>query len=81
MEELKWGGAYTQRKISITHLIGLAYSQKEVYVLLYCFHFVLCYICGQFPSVISPDGLIFRRTFFCVASLRGLYLEGLIFQN
>ena len=62
-------------------------ANAKIYVLLYSFCFVLFWIWGQFPS---PGGLVFGgaiyRTFFCVMSLGGLYLEQFIhgvayFQN
>ena len=37
MKGLIFGGAYIWREICVTKLIGLVYSQKEIYVLLRCF--------------------------------------------
>ena len=56
-------------------------ANTETYMLLYRYCLVLLCIWGQFPST-SPWGLIFggaiSQTVFCVTSLGGLYLEGLM---
>ena len=64
LEGLIFGGAYVRREICVSKSIGLAYSWKEIYR--FC----------------SGGAYIWRRdlteVFFCVTSLGGLYLEGLI---
>ena len=64
---------------SFPPLLRLAYGWQEIYVSLCCFCFDLFCISGQFYSD-KPPGIIFGRAIaFCVVSLGGLYLEGLIF--
>ena len=56
-------------------------ANAKIYVFVYSFCFVLFSIWGQFPSKSLLElvfgGEIYRRV-FCVTSLGGLYLEGLI---
>ena len=44
------GETYKRTKICVTNSIWLTYRWKEIYVLLYCFCFVLFWISGQFPN-------------------------------
>ena len=70
-------GLIYRGKFALENRLGLP-CWKEIYR----FCFVLLCIRGQFPST-SPGGAYFRRgdltEGFCVKSLGGLYLEGLIF--
>ena len=56
-------------------------ANAKIYVFMYSFCFVLFSVWGQFPSTSLLElvfgGAIYRRV-FCVTSLGGLYLEGLI---
>ena len=77
MEGLIYGG-----KFAFQNRLGQPFSWKEIYR----FFFVLLCILGQFPSTSPPPGGRgglylegrFNAGFFCVTSLRGLYLERLI---
>ena len=57
-------------------------ANAKIYLLLCSFRFFEFWIWGQFPST-SPQGLVFGGAIywrvFCVMSLGGLYLKGLIF--
>ena len=79
MKGLIFGGAYLWREIYVSKSIGLAFivGWKFTVFSLFCYVFE-----GNF-QVQAPRGLIyikgrFNEGFFCVTSLRGLYLEGLI---
>ena len=80
MEGLIFGGSYLRREISVLKSIGLAPlsivgSKFTVFAL---FYFVFE---GNFPST-SPRGANIWRgdlRVFCITSLGGLYMEGLIF--
>ena len=77
LEGLIFGGVYVRREIFVSQSIGLACSGSEI-----ChFCFVLLCIREQIPST-GPQGAYIRRgdltEGFCVTSLGGLYLEGLI---
>ena len=67
-------GAYVQRVICVSKLIGLACRGNEIYH----FCFVLFCIQGQIPST-SPPGGLYSEGRFNRGFLGGLYLEGLIF--
>ena len=56
------------------------YMYKNLYVTVACILIALFYIAfeGNF-QVQDPGGLYSMEGFFCVTSLGGLYLEGLIF--
>ena len=78
LEGLIYGG-----KFAFQNRLGKPYSWKDIYR----FCFVLLCIWRQFPSTSPPPprrgGLYlegqFNGGFFCVTSLGGVYLEGLIF--
>ena len=77
MEGLIFGGAYLRREICVSKSIGLAlYLEGNL-------PFLLC-IRGQFPGISPPGGAYIRRGYltevFCVTSLGGLYLKGLIHE-
>jgi len=68
-------GAYIRREICITKLIWVTAGWK---LMCYCTVFVLFYICGQFPSNLSPLGLIIYSRGnlmqgFCVMSLQVMF--------
>ena len=72
-----WRGLW-RREIFVSKSIGLTYSWKEIYHFFALFYVVFE---GNF-QVQVPGGLIFggaiSQKVFCVMSLGGLYLEGLI---
>ena len=74
---------YTVTLFDSNHLahVKVLVANPKIYVFLYSFCFFFFNL-GQFPSR-SPRGLVFGgaiyRRVFCVTSLGGLYLEGLIF--
>ena len=76
MEGLIFGGAYVQRVICVSKLIGLACRGKEIYR----FCFVLFCIQGQIPSTGPPQGAYIRRGdltegFWGAYIWRGLFSE------
>ena len=77
MEGLIFRGAYLWREICVSKSIGLALWYR-IFTIFALFDFVFE---GNF-QVQVPGGLIFggviKRRVFCVTSLGGLYLEGLI---
>ena len=78
-EGLTFGGAYVRREICVSKPIGLALFLEGNLP----FFFVLFCIWGQFFQVQAPRGDIylegrFSGGVFCVTSLGGIYLEGLI---
>ena len=54
-----FSGAYIRSDVCVTKVIRLAYSWKEIYVLLYCFCFL------RAISTYKPHGAIIRRVFLC----------------
>ena len=80
MEWLIFGGLYSEvyvrREVCVSKLIGLVYRKFTVFASFYSVFE------GSFPRT-GYEGLIFggeiSRTVFCVTSLGGLYMEGLIF--
>ena len=70
---LYWEGLIYGGKFVFQNPLGWPYSWREIY----CFCFVLLCIWGQFPSTNDLEGR-FNEGFFCITSLGGLYLEGLI---
>ena len=77
MEGPIFGGAYLQREICVSKLIGLACSGKEIYH----FCFVLLCIRGQIPSTRPPGGLYsegrFNGGFFALRFWRAYIWRGL----
>ena len=74
---LIFGGAYVRREIWVSKVIGQAYSRKEILPFLFCFVLYLGAISKCKPPAVIFGGAIKRRV-FCVTSLGGLYLDGLI---
>ena len=95
MEGLIFGGTYVQRENCVSKSIGLACSGEEIYhfsksigltlQLKVNLPFLLCFtLYSRANSKYKPSGGVysegrFNGGFFCVTSLGGLYLEGLIF--
>ena len=79
MEWLIFGGAHVRREVCVSKLISLVYSLEGNLLFLLCFSLYLRAIFQvQAPGELIFGGAISRRV-FCVTSLGGLCMEGLIF--